>query len=120
MVHKLNAQMSDVSLPERQGARRTELRRPVHTIPLGSVSVPGACVADPAPCHLTNAQGALELSDEGARLFAEGCRPLYDLAGPQTTPARCTVVNVDIVARFWLVRHCCTLCSVRIFQSLVL
>jgi len=53
------------------------------------------------------AQDAVELSDEGARLLAEGCRPFRGPDGQHMTPAQCTVANVDILARFWLVR--CTL-----------
>ena len=49
-------------------------------------------------------QGAVVLSDEGARLLAEGCRPLQGPDRRHMTPAQCTVVNVDILARFWLVR----------------
>ena len=50
------------------------------------------------------AQGTVELSDEGARLLAEGCRPLQGPEGDHMNPGQCTVVNVDILARFWLVR----------------
>jgi len=49
-------------------------------------------------------QDAVELSDEGARLLAEGCRPFRGPDGQHMTPGQCTVVNVDILARFWLVR----------------
>ena len=49
----------------------------------------------------------MELSNEGARLLAEGCLPFRGPDGQHMTPGQCTVVNVDILARFWLVR--CTL-----------
>ena len=85
-------------------SRRQARRRPPHT----------ACRTPPqvSSCRnmvhrhgsLAAAQGAVELSDEGAAFMAEGFQLLQGPSEAPMTAAQCKFADLDLIVSFWLVR----------------